>query len=212
MTELDLKQIREDAERATQGEWKFCPETHGFCSETGPWGEPAEVSCNNHCFTPWLGDEKIDANARHIVNTQPQNTLALLDRLEKAERKLEETTIELGKVCWESTAKINERDAQLENTESLIAQLTEEIAYGNKVITEKDAQLEKSYVDRNALTRKQARIEELEAQLKVCVEALRDAVDWSGQIESDVISMREFSAWNDWMKKATEALEKVGVL
>lgn len=159
--------------------------------------------------------DEIEQNKKHPFHYEGDNfsddVIDLLDRLEKAERKLEETTIELGKVCWESTAKINERDAQLENTESLIAQLTEEIAYGNKVITEKDAQLElaiellneaeklvgtktdalrskeliwigkymnvkesleKSYVDRNALTRKQARIEELEAQLKIAVEAL----------------------------------------
>ena len=132
------------------------------------------------------------------IPIRPFKVIALLDRLEKAERKLEETTIELGKVCWESTAKINERDAQLENTESLIAQLTEEIAYGNKVITEKDAQLEKSYVDRNALTRKQARIEELEAQLAVCVEALKE-------------SAKQITLECGCHLKAKEALEKVGV-
>ena len=56
------------------------------------------------------------------------------------------------------------------------------------------------------------KIEERDAQLKVCVEALKKAIDWSEGVESDTISMSEYSSWNDWMKEATEALEKVGLL
>ena len=154
--------------------------------------------------------DEIEQNKKHPFHYEGDNfsddVIDLLDRLEKAERKLEETTIELGKVCWESTAKINERDAQLENTESLIAQLTEEIAYGNKVIAEKDAQLEKSYVDRNALTRKQARIGELEGQLVVCIEALKNIANWKASYYDN----RDNEVAENMRDDAKEALEKVG--
>lgn len=147
--------------------------------------------------------------AKIVFVTEPESILALLDRLEKAE-SIRDTSqngpheIVTKQYLKQMKEQIDKRDAQLENTESLIAQLTEEIAYGNKVITEKDAQLEKSYVDRNALTRKQARIEELEAQLAVCVEALKK-IDLARFKEENI-------TFNDVLDIADKVLEKLGVV
>lgn len=86
MTELDLKQIREDAETALKPYEKI-----NLISES-------------------------DARAinKHVANVTAKNTLALLDRLEKAERELDEADFKKSvQISIELNMKVMERDAQL---------------------------------------------------------------------------------------------------
>lgn len=178
MTELDLKKIREDAERATQGKYR----TDDGCYVENDKRQGVCVMVKGY-------DRDSYNDAVHIINMSPQNTLALLDRLEKAERKIGEINEELfedTKELYTLKKQLAERDAQLKLCREELAR-AEDYKAGQGV-----------YCLR------------LEEQLKACVEALKfyaNSDNWKGQEQEGVVFVPAH-----FMKHVTakEALEKVG--
>lgn len=82
MIELDLKALRKVAEAATAGPW-----VQGYLNEVWAGGKAPIVN--------WQGFDDSDrgraehfANAAHIATFDPPTVLALLDRIEAAEKRL----------------------------------------------------------------------------------------------------------------------------
>lgn len=82
MDELDLKKLREVAERATQGNWEEC----GAAIDTDV--DPYEVVALETVGSPYMLHEVLkmtEPDATHIATFDPPTVIALLDRLERAE-------------------------------------------------------------------------------------------------------------------------------
>jgi hypothetical protein len=88
MTESE-KELRRLAQEATPGEWRA--ETDGGMNPLMPWRieRPLEPRHETTARRPYHALYSSDADARFAVAAQPSAVLALLDRIEALEKKLE---------------------------------------------------------------------------------------------------------------------------
>lgn len=98
----DLTELRRIAEAATQGAWTWSAETDGWgdcgpnleTAERGPLYFDGSQGAAETIVRSWGHDANgisvEDADAEHIATFNPQTVLALLDRLERAEKTIAE--------------------------------------------------------------------------------------------------------------------------
>jgi hypothetical protein len=99
----DLKVLRAIAEKATQGEWQVQERKDG-----GEYGEYMAYGIDGIASVNWYSDSDMahtalepmeEEDAHFIATFNPKAVLALLDRLEKAERALTEAEPPYSKHC-----------------------------------------------------------------------------------------------------------------
>lgn len=92
MTDLDLSDLRAKAEAATPGPWEFSPDD-GSALDADAVVVLDEAGDEALIVTTWIEAK----DAEFIAAANPAVVLELLDRLERAERAIEE-----GKRIWQS--------------------------------------------------------------------------------------------------------------
>jgi len=73
-----LQRWKEDAKKATQGEWKGD-------TETDMWGARIYDKEDVFICESSIGNKNAENELKHIINSQPHNFLALIERLEDLE-------------------------------------------------------------------------------------------------------------------------------
>lgn len=91
-----IKEMREAAEKATQGEWVVVSDLPSYAIiarvGTGPF-YPRVVQTENQAMfkhSEWRGGIESDVNANHIATSSPENVLKLIEYVEELERNYQD--------------------------------------------------------------------------------------------------------------------------
>lgn len=89
--ELDLAAVKATAEAASKGPWEAGKNGSIYGADYAEVIVKGPVECMAYCYggSSTFDGDNLEADAKHIATMDPSTTLALVDRLEQAEREVE---------------------------------------------------------------------------------------------------------------------------